>query len=266
MTRAVQIGIVVALLALLVLVIIAFIVSINRFVAQRGLMKNAWANVETELQRRYDLIPALVETVQGYAWHERATFEAVVQARAGAMRALAGSSADAQSAADTQLVGALRNLFAVAESHPQLRANENFLHFQQELATTEDRIQAARRFFNANVTEYNRRVRAFPSILIASLFGFHPAEFYQVNPVVHQMPGIRFNAPPPGAFQGAYQGAPYQGAPYQGNPYQDAPQPGPYGTAPYPAAGYQGGPQYGGPPQPPYQQPPPPGMGPTRQW
>jgi LemA protein len=210
----------VVMLALLVLLVIALIVSINRFVAQRGLMKQAWANVETELQRRYDLIPALVETVQGYAWHERATFEQVVHARAGALHALASASPGAQSAADTQLVGALRNLFAVAESHPQLRANENFLYFQQELATTEDRIQTARRFYNANVSEYNRRVRAFPSIMIAGLFGFHPADFYQVHPVVHQMPGVRF-APPPGAY---YQAGPYQQAPP--TPRDWAPPPG----------------------------------------
>jgi LemA protein len=220
------------MVALLVLFVIALIVSINRFVAQRGLMKNAWANVETELQRRYDLIPALMETVQGYAWHERSTFEQVVQARSAALQALAGSSAAAQSAADTQLVGALRNLFAVAESHPQLRANENFLYFQHELATTEDRIQAARRFYNANVTEYNRRVRAFPSILIASLFGFHPEEFYQVNAAVHQMPAIRFGGPHQHPHQGPYQQPP---------PHQQ------------PLPSYQ---------QPSYQQPPPPWVGP----
>jgi LemA protein len=196
----------VVILAGLLLLAYAIIVSINRFMRQRGLMEQAWANVETELQRRYDLLPALLETVQAYAWHERGTFEQVARARAEALQALASSSPVAQAAADTQLLGAMRNLFAVAESHPQLRANENFLQLQHELATTEDRIQAARRFYNAGVTDYNRRVRSVPSVLIASLFGFHKAEFYQVNPVVHHMPAMRFaggpyQQPPPAGYQ-----------------------------------------------------------------
>jgi LemA protein len=186
----------VVILAGLLLVAYAIIVSINRFMRQRGLMEQAWANVESELQRRYDLIPALVETVQAYAWHERGTFEQVARARASALQALASSSSPAaQAAADTQVLGALRNLFAVAESHPHLRANENFLHLQHELATTEDRVQAARRFYNAGVADYNRRVRSFPSVLIAGLFGFHKADFYQVHPMVHQMPAMRFGGP-----------------------------------------------------------------------
>lgn len=236
MSRPVAIGLAVLILAVLVLLAIALIVSINRFMRQRGLMEQAWANVETELQRRYDLIPALVETVQAYAWHERGTFEQVARARASALQALAASSPVAQATADTQLLGALRNLFAVAESHPNLRANDNFVHLQHELATTEDRIQAARRFYNAGVADYNRRVRSFPSVLIASLFGFHKAEFYQVNPMVHQMPAMRFagmGQPPPG---------------YQ----QPGHHPG------YQQPGYQPTQPMG------YQQPPPPGVGP--QW
>lgn len=168
--------------------------SYNRFVGQRALIANSWANIDTELKRRYDLIPNLVETVKGYATHERELLEKVTQARAGAVSATGPPAAQAQ--AEAPLVGALRQLFAVSEQYPELEANENFLELQRELAVTEDRLQAARRFYNANVQELNRRVKAFPSNVVASLFKFSEAQFFEVEPAlraqVDQPPKIEF--------------------------------------------------------------------------
>jgi LemA protein len=169
-------------LGLVVVLVIAGVVSYNRFVNQRNLIRNAWSNIDTELQRRYDLIPNLVETVKGYAAHERETLEAVTQARAGAV-ATHGSPAE-QAAAEGPLVGALRQLFAVAENYPALKASENFLHLQQEMAVTEDRLQASRRFYNANVQDYNTRVQSFPSNLIARWFDFTEEEFFEIEAAV----------------------------------------------------------------------------------
>jgi LemA protein len=195
-------GLVIVLIFLgLVLVLgLAVVVSYNRFVTQRNMIRDAFANIDTELRRRYDLIPNLVETVRGYASHERETFENVTQARAAAVAAT-GSPAE-QAAAEGPLVAALRQLFAVAENYPQLRANENFLALQQELGNTEDRIQASRRFYNANVREYNQRVQSVPSNVIASLFNFKEEEFFEVEPAlrerVEQAPRVDFTPPQTG--------------------------------------------------------------------
>ena len=164
---------------LLVLLAIIGVVSYNRFVTQRNLIKDAWANIDTELRRRYDLIPNLVETVRGYASHERETFEAVTKARAMATAAT-GSPAE-QAAAEGPLVAALRQLLVVAEAYPNLKADQNFLHLQAELANTEDRLQTSRRFYNANVREYNTRVQSFPSMIVARLGNFQEEEFFEVD-------------------------------------------------------------------------------------
>ena len=192
------------ILGLLILGGIAFAVSYNRFVSGRQQIRNAWANIDTELRRRYDLIPNLVESVRGYAAHERGTFEAVTQARAAA--AAATGSPAAQAAAEGPLVAALRQLFAVAEAYPELKANQNFLALQAELSNTEDRLQGARRFYNAQVQEYNRRVHAFPSSVVAGMFGFKDEEFFEVEeamrPTVEQAPRVDFSgmgAAPPAA-------------------------------------------------------------------
>jgi LemA protein len=153
---------------IILLILIFGVVSYNRFVSQRQLIKDAWANIDTELRRRYDLIPNLVESVRGYASHERTVFENVTRARAAA--ASATGSPAAQAAAEGPLVAALRQLFAVVENYPDLKANQNFLALQQELANTEDRLQTSRRFYNANVRDYNQRVKQFPSVVIASTF------------------------------------------------------------------------------------------------
>ena len=182
-------------LGVVALVLLAGVISYNRFVAQRNLIRNSFANIDTELRRRYDLIPNLVETVRGYAAHERETLEAVIQAR-NAAAATAGQSPEAQAAAEGPFVAALRQLFAVAEAYPQLRANENFLALQAELSNTEDRLQAARRFYNGNVQDFNRRVESFPSNIIAGMFKFTQEQFFEIEEA------IRTAGPPQVSFGG----------------------------------------------------------------
>ncbi len=166
---------------LLVLVLVV-IVSYNRFVSQRNLIQNSWSNVETELTRRYDLIPNLVETVKGYAAHEQAVLEEVTRARASAQAE--HGSPEQQARAEGPFISALRHLVAVVENYPELKASSHFLKLQEELANTEDRIQAARRFFNANVRDYNTRVQSFPSNVIAGAFHFELAEYFQIEPAL----------------------------------------------------------------------------------
>jgi len=164
----------------------------NLLVRIRQQVAESWSNIDTELKRRYDLIPNLVEAVKGYASHERTTLEAVVAARARA-RNSTGSPAS-QAADEKSLVESMQKLLAVAEAYPDLKASENFLALQLELANTEDRIQAARRFYNANVRDLNTRIEVFPSNLIASLFHFRPAEFFEVeSAVVRKVVDVSFN-------------------------------------------------------------------------
>ena len=218
----------IVLLAVILLVVFGGIASYNRFVSQRNLVRDAWANIDTELRRRYDLIPNLVETVKGYASHEREVFENVTKARAMATAAT-GSPAE-QAAAEGPLVAALRQLFAVAENYPDLKANQNFLALQAELSNTEDRLQTARRFYNSNVRDYNRRVQSFPSNVIARSFGFTEEQFFEVDEslrgdagvprvdFVGEAPGVTFGGPPGASAPGA--------APAQSEP-GDAPPPPP---------------------------------------
>ena len=192
-----------AVLALIVLLAIGAVVSYNRFVSQKQLIKDAWANIDTELKRRYDLIPNLVETVKGYAGHEREVFENVTRARA--MATAATGSPSEQAAAEGPFVAALRQLFAVAENYPELKANQNFLALQQELSNTEDRLQTARRFYNGNVRDYNRRVQSFPSSMMANSFHFAPADFFEIDDVVREAgaPQVNFTGPGPSvSFRG----------------------------------------------------------------
>jgi len=179
------------ILGIVVLVALAGVVSYNRFVSQRNSIRNAWANIDTELRRRYDLIPNLVETVKGYASHEREVFENVAKTRAMASAAT-GSPAD-QAAAEGPFVAALRQLFAVAENYPELKANQNFLALQQELANTEDRLQTARRFYNSNVRDYNRRVQSFPSNVVANSFHFQPEQFFEVDEAIREAGAPKVN-------------------------------------------------------------------------
>ena len=218
-------------LGVLVLIGISLVLSYNRFVSQRQLVRNSWANIDTELRRRYDLIPNLVETVKGYAAHEREVFEEVARTRSAAAAAT-GSPAQ-QAAAEGPFVAALRQLFAVAENYPDLKANQNFLALQAELSNTEDRIQAARRFYNANVQDYNRRVQSFPSSVIAGMFNFKEEEFFEIPDAeraqVAEAPHVDFGA---GASPAAPPAAPPPSAPAMP---PAAPPPAPAAPAPPPA-------------------------------
>jgi LemA protein len=218
----------IVLLAVILLVVFGGIASYNRFVSQRNLVRDAWANIDTELRRRYDLIPNLVETVKGYASHEREVFENVTKARAMATAAT-GSPAE-QAAAEGPLVAALRQLFAVAENYPDLKANQNFLALQAELSNTEDRLQTARRFYNSNVRDYNRRVQSFPSNLMARSFGFTEEQFFEVDEALRGdagVPHVDFVGEAPGVTFGGQPGASAPGAaPAQSEP-GDAPPPPP---------------------------------------
>jgi len=226
-------------LGILVLVGIALAISYNRFVSQRQLIRNAFANIDTELRRRYDLIPNLVETVRGYAAHEREVFEEVARTRAAAA-ATSGQSPAAQAQAEAPFVAALGRLFAVVENYPELKANQNFLALQEELSNTEDRIQASRRFYNANVQDYNRRVQSFPSTFVARMFGFREEEFFEIpeteRAVVGTAPRVDFSpgaaAPPPGGG-GPGPSAPGTPAP----PASTQPSPPAPPTPPPPSAG-----------------------------
>ncbi|MEA2460777.1 MAG: LemA protein [Actinomycetota bacterium] len=169
-------------IGVVVLLALATAFSYNRFVNQKNLIGNSWSNIDTELTRRYDLIPNLVETVKGYAAHERAVFERVTEARSAAISATGPPSL--QETAERPLVAAVRNLMAVAENYPNLKASEHFLDLERQLTLTEDRLQAARRFYNANVQEYNRRVRSIPSRFVAAMFGFHAADYFHIDPAV----------------------------------------------------------------------------------
>lgn len=172
---------VVALVIVVVLlgVLIWAVSTYNGFVRLRNLVQEAWRQIDVELHRRHDLIPNLIETVKGYAAHERGVFEAVTTARAAA--AQPGATPGEQAAQENDLTQALGRLFAVAEAYPQLRASENFLALQQELTNTEDRIAAGRRFYNANVRELNTKVESFPSNVIAGMFHFVRAEYFEVT-------------------------------------------------------------------------------------
>jgi LemA protein len=181
-------------LGVAVLLLAAVALSYNRFVHQRQLIRNAWSNIDTELRRRYDLVPNLVRTVQGYATHERTVLEEVIRARTAAVAS--HGRADQQAADENLLVGALKHLFAVVEGYPQLKASRGFLELQQELAVTEDRIQAARRLYNGNVRDYNQRVQSIPSNLVANLFGFSEESYFEVDRAVREgpPPGVRLEA------------------------------------------------------------------------
>ena len=184
---------VVAVIAAAVLLVVIGVVvsSYNRFVRQQQLIDNSWSNVDTELKRRYDLVPNLVETVKGYADHEQATFTEVIEARTAAVSST-GTPAE-QAGDENVLVGALRQLMAVSEAYPDLKANTGFLELQQELVRTEDRIQAARRFYNANVRAYNTRVQSVPTNVVARIGGFERSDFFEIDPLERDTPEVSFS-------------------------------------------------------------------------
>ena len=172
----------------ILLIVIFGIVSYNRFVQQRQLIKDAWANIDTELRRRYDLIPNLVETVRGYASHERTVFENVTRARAAAASAT-GSPAE-QAAAEGPLVAALRQLFAVVENYPDLKASTNVMQLQEEITTTENQISFSRQHYNATVLDFNNAIQTFPAVLVAGILGFAKREFFDAEPEAAEVPKV----------------------------------------------------------------------------
>ncbi|MEK7575880.1 MAG: LemA family protein [Patescibacteria group bacterium] len=155
-----------------------FIAAYNSFIRFITRAKEAWSDIEVQLKRRYDLIPNLIETVKGYASHERDLFEKVTEARS---RAMGAQSIEEKGKAENILAGTLKSLFAVSENYPQLRANENFLELQRELTDTEDKIQAARRFYNGNVRDLNIKVETFPSNIVAGMFKFSKMDFFELE-------------------------------------------------------------------------------------
>ena len=163
-------------------IVIWCVAAYNRLVNLRNMISESWSNVDTELRRRHDLIPNLVSTVKAYAAHERTVLEAVTEARSRAIEAKGATEAHAQE--ENQLVRALRSLLAVTEGYPNLKADQNFLQLQHELVNTEDRIQAARRFFNGNVRDYNNLVQTFPSSVVAGMFGFRRRQFFEIEEAV----------------------------------------------------------------------------------
>ncbi len=168
------------LYVILGILILWFVIAYNAFIRFANRAKEAWADIDVQLKRRYDLIPNLVNTVKGYAIHEKEAFENVTKARANAMGAGAGSLAD-KGAAENMLSGALKSVFAIAEAYPELKANQNFMALQAELSDTENKIQAARRFYNSNVRDLNIKIESFPSNLIAKIFNFARMEFFQLE-------------------------------------------------------------------------------------
>jgi LemA protein len=171
------VGIVVGVVV--VLLILVFILSYNGLVRLRNRIDNAWSQIDVQLKRRYDLIPNLVETVKGYAAHERQTLESVTQARANAINAQGPAQ---QAEAENVLSGALKSLFAVAEAYPDLKANQNFLSLQEELTSTEDRVAYARQFYNDSVLSYNNKLQTFPRNVIAGMFNFEKREYFEGDP------------------------------------------------------------------------------------
>jgi len=185
------------ILAVVVLLLLALIASYNRFVRQRNLVQESWRQIDVELRRRHDLIPNLVETVRGYATQERTVLQAVTEARSAAVQTMQTPSTGvaAQAQAETQLGRALGGLFAVAENYPDLKSSQNFLALQQQLSETEDRIAAGRRFYNGNVRALNTRVEAFPSSVVASMFHFGKAEYFEVDdPTVRAPVAVDFSS------------------------------------------------------------------------
>jgi len=153
----------------------------NGLIKLKNRVKEAWSDIDVQLKRRYDLIPNLVETVKGYAKHESETFEKVVEARSAAMSAQKSGNAKEQAEAENMLSSTLKSIFALSEAYPDLKANQNFLELQRELADTEDKIQAARRFYNGNVRDFNTKIEVFPTNLIAGMLHFKKFEFFEVG-------------------------------------------------------------------------------------
>ncbi|MBX4211416.1 MAG: LemA family protein [Candidatus Yanofskybacteria bacterium] len=174
------------IIGIIAVVLVLWVIGIfNGLVTTRNRVREAWSDIDVQLKRRYDLIPNLVQTVKGYAEHEKDVFERVIQARSAAMGA---QTVQEKGQAENQLTGALKSLFALTEAYPQLRAVETFVKLQEELTDTEDKIQAARRFYNSTVLNLNNKIERFPSNMIASSFGFTKEEFFELENTTEREP------------------------------------------------------------------------------
>lgn len=178
------------ILAVIALVVVFVILSYNALIRRRNQVDNAWSQVDVQLKRRLDLIPNLVETVKGYASHEKSTFEAVINARSAAMTA--APTPGAQGQADNVLSGALRQLFALSEAYPDLKANQNFLAMQEELTSTESRVAYARQFYNDSVLGYHNKLDTFPTVLVAKMGNFPRREFFEAEDAARTAPTVKF--------------------------------------------------------------------------
>lgn len=171
----------IVILGIVVLFVLAGVVMYNRLVTLRERVEEAWSDITVQLKRRADLIPNIVDTVKGYAKHEKGVFEEVTKARAATVDAAQSGDVNKAAEAENMFTGALKSLFAVAEAYPDLKANENFKQLQDELVDTEDKIQAARRFYNGSVRDLNTSAQTVPTNIIANMFGFKQREFFEVD-------------------------------------------------------------------------------------
>ena len=176
-----------------IVLVLWVVFTYNRLVVLRNRAKEAWADIDVQLKRRYDLIPNLVETVKGYATHEREVFEKVTAARARAISAEKSGNPKEVAEAENFLSGTLKTLFAVVENYPDLKASTNFLELQRELRDTEDKVQAARRFYNTNVRDINIKIESFPANIVANIFRFAKMDFFEVEkPSAREVPKVNF--------------------------------------------------------------------------
>lgn len=178
-------------LGVIALLVIVAIVTYNGLIRSRNQVENAWSQIDVQLKRRIDLIPNLVETVKAYAAHERETLDAVITARNAAVAAPSGDP-HAQAAADGQMAGALRQVFALGEAYPDLKANQNFLALQEELSATEGRVAYARQFYNDTVLNYNNKLQAFPTVIFARMLKFDKREYFEADEAAREVPKIGF--------------------------------------------------------------------------
>jgi len=178
-----------SVVGIVVVIALAVIALYNRLVVLRNRVDNAWAQIDVQLKRRYDLIPNIVETVKGYASHEKGTFEAVIEARSAAMSA---QGVAAQGEAENMLTGTLKSLFALAEAYPDLKANQNFMQLQEELTNTEGKIAYSRQFYNDSVMSFNTAIQTFPANLLAGMFGFSAREYFEIEAAAVEAPQVSF--------------------------------------------------------------------------
>ena len=177
------------IIGIVVVLLLYIILTYNGLVTLRNRVKEAWSDIDVQLKRRYDLIPNLVEVVKGYASHEKETLERVITARNVAMSA---NGAKEKGEAENVLSGALKNLFALSENYPDLKASTNFLELQRELSDTENKIQAARRFYNGNVKDFNTKIEMFPTNIVANMFNFKANDFFSIADEEKENPQVKF--------------------------------------------------------------------------